>query len=213
MMTMRGTRRRAAATLAGITLAALVVAGTQWRADGGGPDPAPEREAAGARSVARPTAGQPAAAAAQQPAAAAQPPAREAAAAPSPVLEDGRHPVFLTGLDATARTLEFDLLQYLAEVPEHEPGPECGCDDDDHLRNESSRLRTLPVAPDAAAYVQGGPGGPGWEHVAFADLPAHLGPAGGGPPEALRIDSSLFWLTVRDGTIVAIEEEDPGQPG
>jgi hypothetical protein len=29
----------------------------------------------------------------------------------------------------------------------------------------------------------------------------------------VRIDSSLFWLTVRGGTIVAIEEEGPGQPG
>jgi hypothetical protein len=205
MMTMRRTRRRVAATLAGITLAALVVAVTQWPA-GGRSGPEPDGEAATPTAPRRPAATQPPA---TQGPAAAQPRAVAAVAAPSPVLEDGRHPVFLTGLDATARTLEFDLLQYLAEVPE---GAGCGCDDG-HVRNDSFRLRTLPVAPDTAADVQGGPDEPSRLQVAFADLPTYLGPAGGGPVEALRIDSSLFWLTVRGGAIVAIEEEGPGQPG
>lgn len=134
-------------------------------------------------------------------------PGTEAPAAP--VIEDGRHAVYLTGLDVGPRTIEFDVVQWLtgeearaaytADHPDDPGGPP----NDYYVVNENPRLRVLPVAGDATVTVL--------EHgfeptqIAFEDLPAFLA------DDALPDDRALwhdpFWLTVRGDTVTAIEEQ------
>jgi hypothetical protein len=136
---------------------------------------------------------------------------------PKPVLEDGRHAAFLTELDVAGSTVEFDVVQFLrgqdAEraYAERHPGEPSGVDNDYLLLNDSPRLRRLPVMPGAMVTVvfdpaaRGAPGGGccGPNPIALADLPAYLGPE----EEDGHLGYSLFWLTVHDDTVVAIEEQ------
>jgi hypothetical protein len=161
-------------------------------------------------------------------------PADQAPAAPAPgrsdgtdagseeaaSLEDGRHPVYLTGIDTTAGTLEFDVVQWFTgeaaieyveahedEYPDwYEAIEETGHlpYDDLMVVNENPRLRTLPVAPDTEVQVLQGPDHSYLPHtIDFAELPAHF--------EQLHYQLgefyTVFWLTVQDGDIVAIEEQ------
>jgi hypothetical protein len=50
-------------------------------------------------------------------------------------------------------------------------------------------------------------GGLGRRRISFDALPAYVGPSGGGEPGAIRLGSSMYWLTVHDDTVVAMEEE------
>jgi hypothetical protein len=50
-------------------------------------------------------------------------------------------------------------------------------------------------------------GGLGRRRISFDALSAYVGPSGGGEPGAIRLGSSMYWLTVHDDTVVAIEEE------
>lgn len=129
--------------------------------------------------------------------------------ATEPALEDGRHPVHLTGLDAGGGTVTFDLIQFLTgdeateayhrEVPD-DPGPP---PNDYWIVNDNPRLRELPVAADAAVTVLAD----GFEPraITLAELPAHL--AGDLSPEPERIWHNPFWLTVEGGTVTALEEQ------
>lgn len=135
-------------------------------------------------------------------------------------LEDGRHPVYLTGIDASAGTVEFDLIQWLTDdaavdyVEAHEdeyPGlydqiEETGTYPYDELVvNESPRLRTLPVAPDTQPMVLMQPDGSFVPRsIDFAELPAYFDES---PQHDGDISYFVFWLTVRDGEIVAMEEQ------
>jgi hypothetical protein len=129
-------------------------------------------------------------------------------------LEDGRHPAFLTELDGTARTVTFDLIQFLTgqeaadayaeDVPEDpDPGPP----NDYWIRNESSELRTLPIASDVTVSVirLGEPSGAEGVPWTLEELPAHLADQAGAPEG--QLGWSPFWLTVEDGVVVAIEEQ------
>lgn len=135
------------------------------------------------------------------------PPGSEAPAAP--VIEDGRHAVHLTGLAVEARTIEFDVIQWLTGEAAREAYTADHPDDpgyppnDYYIVNENPRLRVLPVADDVTVTVL--------EHgfepmqIAFEDLPAFL--AGDAFPDDQSLWHSPFWLTVRDDTITAIEEQ------
>jgi len=135
-------------------------------------------------------------------------------------LEDGRHPVYLTGIDTTAGTLEFDVVQWYSgdaaieyveahedEYPDlYEAIEETGAlpYDDLVIVNDNPRLRTLPVAPDTEAQVLQGPDHSYLPHtIDFAELPAHF------EQQHLQVGEfyTVFWLTVQDGEIVAIEEQ------
>jgi hypothetical protein len=127
----------------------------------------------------------------------------------APVLVDGRHPVFLTGLDAGGRTVEFDLIQWLTGEAAREAYTAAHPDDpgyppnDYFIVNDNPRLRVLPVAGDVTVTVL--------EHgfepmaIAFEELPAFVA------DDLVPGDASLwhnpFWLTVRDGTITDIDEQ------
>jgi hypothetical protein len=120
-----------------------------------------------------------------------------------PVLEDGRHPVFITALDSAARTVEFDLIQFLtgdeavaawdAAHPDQPGGPP----NDYFIVNENPRLRVLALANDVTVTVPSFEGGGlHAQAIPFDDLPARL--AGTTNP---------FWLTVENGTVTAIDEQ------
>ena len=140
-------------------------------------------------------------------------PAKVPAARPQPVLRDGRYPAFLTDVDAAGRTLQFDLVQYLgSEAAEQayaaaHPGAEgvCGCDPGP-IRNDSHRLRRIPVAAGLTVTLEGRGATLCGDHrtVAFGALADEL--ARGGSPDPARLTINGFWLTVRGGTIVALDD-------
>jgi hypothetical protein len=157
------------------------------------------------------------------PAAAAAPPAVHAPAAPAPtpapapdpILADGRHPAYLTAVDVTGGTVQFDVVQYLTgeaarEYAEHEYeeeyGEEIEYEYDSYTVNENPRLRSLPVAPGVAITVLRTADSSIDPHgIAFADLPAYLDGLPSNTPGVLG--SNVYWLTVRDDTVVAMEEQ------
>jgi hypothetical protein len=128
-----------------------------------------------------------------------------------PVLDDGHHPVFLIGIDMAARTVEFDLIQFLmddeATAAYHEDHPDDpgGPPNDYYIVNDNPRLRRLPVAENVQVTVLDWEGGFQPQVIAFADLRARL--AADLVPDDDRIWPSPFWLTVNDATITAIEEQ------
>jgi hypothetical protein len=128
-----------------------------------------------------------------------------------PVLEDGRHPVYLTDIDTAARTVEFDLIQFLtgdeatAAYTEDHPDDPGGPPNDYYVVNDNPRLRRLSVAENVQVTVLDWEGGFEPEVIAFADLPAQL--AADLVPDDDRIWPSPFWLSVNDDTITAIEEQ------
>jgi hypothetical protein len=128
------------------------------------------------------------------------------------VLADGRHPVYLTGLDVAERTVEFDLIQYLtgdeADAAFHDdsPGQSGGAPNDFYIVNDNPRLRTLPIARDVSVAVLGPPVSSTSAHViALEAFPDYL--AGDLVPADDRLWYNPFWLTVRAGEVVAIEEQ------
>ncbi len=147
-------------------------------------------------------------------AATAPPATAPSATAPSAaaVLEDGRHPVYLTALDSTARTVEFDLIQFLtgdeavvawdAAHPDEPGGPP----NDYFIVNENARLRVLPLADDVTVTVPSFEGdGLHAESIPFAELPDRL--AGNPMPGEGRLWPNPFWLTVENGTVTAMDEQ------
>ncbi|MFF5294272.1 hypothetical protein [Paractinoplanes globisporus] len=135
-------------------------------------------------------------------------------ASPTPVLADGRSPVYLTGLNAKGNTVTFDLIEFLtgdaakAEWQKEHPEQPDGPDDDYLIVNNNKKLRTLPVAAGAKCVVLATLGGTDTKTIAFADLPAFLKkqnkdltvPKG-------EIAVLPFWLTVKGGAVTKLEEQ------
>ncbi|HEX6570293.1 MAG TPA: hypothetical protein VF015_14065 [Acidimicrobiales bacterium] len=134
-------------------------------------------------------------------------------AAPTPseasVLADGRHPVFLTGLDVEGRTMEFDVIQWLTGEEAREAYTADHPDDpgyppnDYYIVNDNPRLRVLPVVGGVTVTVL--------EHgfepmdIAFEELPAFV--ADDLFPDDTSLWHNPFWLTVQDDVITDIEEQ------
>jgi hypothetical protein len=145
------------------------------------------------------------------PAAEGSPAAGESEAPTTAVLADGRHPVFFTGFDVAGSTVEFDLVQYLtgdeahayAEAHEDEYGDDYY---DQYVVNENPRLRTLPVAGDVEITVLQTAESTNSPHaITFRELPGYVGPDQGFATP--HLGANVFWLTVRDGSVVAIDEQ------
>jgi hypothetical protein len=141
------------------------------------------------------------------------------------VLEDGKHPVHLTGLDTAGGTLELDLVQWLTDDaatdyveahPDEYPGlydeiEELGSYPYDSLVvNENPRLRTLPLSdqPQVVVVYSEAAGYEVFPHtIELAELPGYLESHGGAVEVEGALSNSVFWLTVHGGEIVAIEEQ------
>ncbi|MFI5895157.1 hypothetical protein ACIA5D_34160 [Actinoplanes sp. NPDC051513] len=135
-------------------------------------------------------------------------------AAPSPVLPDGRSPVYLTGLDATKNTVTFDLIEFLtgeaakAEWKKQHPDQPDGPDNDYMIINNNTKLRTLPAAAGATCVVLATLGGTDTKTITFAALPAFLEKQNEGITiDAHHLSVLPFWLTVRRGSVVKLEEQ------
>ena len=130
------------------------------------------------------------------------------------ILADGRHPVYLTGLDTGASTVTFDLIEFLtgkeAEArwkKQHPNGPD-GPDNDYMIVNENSRQRTMPVAAGAKCTVLASLGGVDMTTVAFSGLPAFLKKQSEGMTvEKPNLALLPFWLTVEGGEVTRFEEQ------
>ena len=120
---------------------------------------------------------------------------------------NGRHIAKLTAFDESS--VSFDVVQFLTgeaakqafdeDTGSHEPP-----DNDYYIRNQNPLVRTLPVAGDVVIHVNnaGGypPSDPNNGHAVNAStLKSYVdaGPAKNG----------YFWLTIKDGTVTAIEEQ------
>lgn len=121
-------------------------------------------------------------------------------------LPDGRHPVFVTRVDAKGRTITFDLIRFYtgdaavkAAAADHQESPP---PNDYYIRNTNPRLRTLPVRPGApitvnvlAAESTGS---------ATKNITVTLDKLAGWFPNPIK---PMFWITVRGGTVTKINEQ------
>ncbi len=130
-------------------------------------------------------------------------------------LEDGRHPVFLTSVDVAARTLGFDVVQFLtgqeaidawqAAYPDDPEGPP----NDYFIVNENPRLRTAPVAGDATVMLVrlSEDSDADLDPGTFDELPAYLALSAPAPGDGSALSYSPFWLTIDAGAITGVEEQ------
>jgi multidrug efflux pump subunit AcrA (membrane-fusion protein) len=130
---------------------------------------------------------------------------------PDAAIEDGRHPAFLR--DVTADELVADVIQWLTGDAANEAAVEEGfieegdsVPNDYYIVNDNPMLRTLTIAPDVEVTLAT------WDceniptekRVSIERFVALFNGIGE------CIDNLLvnpYWLTVEDGTIVAIEEQ------
>jgi hypothetical protein len=122
------------------------------------------------------------------------------------VLADGRHPVYLKTVDPDRPTITFDLIQFFtgeaATKAAAEDGEESPPPNDYYIRNVNSRLRTLPVRPDAPITVNvlAAPStGSSTKDVSVTiDELATYFPNSGTAP---------FWITVAQGQVTKIAQQ------
>jgi hypothetical protein len=116
-------------------------------------------------------------------------------------LANGRHPVYLKTIDLTQRQITFDLIEFYRGQDakakwkqDHPTETEEPALNGYYIRNNNTKLRTLPLAEGAQAKVLAGDGSTEPVTVDLGDVTA---PYTGRP----------FWLTVFDGTVTMIEEQ------
>jgi hypothetical protein len=110
-------------------------------------------------------------------------------------------------VDAESRSVVADVVQWLtgdqarlayqADNPDDPDGPP----NDYYIRNEDPLLRTLEVAPDAEVGLVflTEDGDPDVDPATFEDLAGYVARDEG--------RAAVFWLTLRDGVVTAIEEQ------
>jgi hypothetical protein len=127
-----------------------------------------------------------------------------------PVLADGRHAAFLTGLDVGKRTLTFDKIDFLTGEAAKEaylkenPGETDGPPNDYMIVNNNPLVRTLPIADAATITIVDLTSGTlTSKKTTLAALPAYFASEKGGK----HLWHDPFWLTVKHGQITRIEEQ------
>jgi hypothetical protein len=121
----------------------------------------------------------------------------------APILPDGRSPVILKSVDVTNRTVTFDLIElYLGtqaavEWKKDHPGdPNVPPLNGHYIRNNNTKLRTLPVSADVVVKTLDPYGDPDpTATIAFEALPTYKSYHG------------IFWITVVGGTVTMFEEQ------
>jgi hypothetical protein len=125
---------------------------------------------------------------------------------PEPVIEDGRHFVFVK--KASDGSMTFDLAEFYtgdaANEIAGERGDEVPVPNDVYIVNDNPKLRTVPVADDAKIHVLK------WSvccdvivtltYDKFAGYVAH-------PTDDFHGTSSPYWIRVQGGEIVKIDEQ------
>jgi hypothetical protein len=118
------------------------------------------------------------------------------------VLADGRHPVYLKTVEPYRRKITFDLVQWYEgddaareAAKDHQESPP---PNDYYIRNSNPRLRTLPVLADATITVNQLTGSNQGVPVTLAKLSTWFPRTGPG---------LMFWITVRHGQVVAVNEQ------
>jgi hypothetical protein len=138
----------------------------------------------------------------------------EEGAGAAPVLPDGRHPVYLTGLDVAGRKVTFDLIQFLtgeeakkAWVAAHPDEPD-GPPNDYFIVNQNPKLRTMDFAePVTVVIVDMSGGGVGSKEISLAALPARLVETTPAEAGDKRLSYNPYWLTVAHNKVTRIEEQ------
>lgn len=139
-------------------------------------------------------------------------PEPEAAPADPALLEDGRHPAYLHAIDVDGRTITVDVIQFLtgqaaveAYQADHPDDPD-GPPNDYYILNVNPRLRTLPVAVDVTVELVRlhENGDADLDPATWEELPSYLALT---PPDDARLSWNPHWLTVRDGQVIALEEQ------
>jgi len=132
--------------------------------------------------------------------------------APSPILSEGRSFGYIKSVDAGGLTLVFDLAQFFtgeaANVAARQDGvigPGETIDNDAYIRNVNPKLRTVPISPGVTISIVH------WTSCCdsiASDLTtfSHAFP-GPGPTDDYHGPNSGYWLTVKNGVIVKIEEQ------
>lgn len=127
-------------------------------------------------------------------------------AEPTGAIADGRHPVYLTGIDLDADTITVDVVQFFTgsaatQAATEDRAPEVPPPNDYWVRNRNSLVRTLSLAPDAtitvntlAAQETGN---------SRKDLAVPLRKLAAYPD----VKGQLFWLTVSGGTVTVLAEQ------
>lgn len=131
----------------------------------------------------------------------------------APVLANGRHCAFMTGLDARSRKLTFDVVQWLtgdeadaAFHRDHPEAPDVGVPNGFYIVNANPRLRTLTVGPGAVVSVLVPMYGSTQQTIRFSALPGHLA-ANDLDPDDGKLWHNPFWLTVHNDRITSIVEQ------
>jgi hypothetical protein len=126
--------------------------------------------------------------------------------APPPVIEEGRHFVFVKR--TRGAMLTFDLAEFYsgdeANQIAEERGDEVPVPNDVYIVNDNPKLRTVSVADDAAVDVYD------WSRccdeytrVSFEDFASYVAD----PTDDFHGSSSPYWIRMRAGEIVKIEEQ------
>ena len=132
-------------------------------------------------------------------------------------LPDGRSFGFIRSVDARARTISFDLAEFLegdeADEAYREDSGLSGdeeVENDYYVRNQNPRLRTLEVAEDAKIRVVGDPPDTvegSWDDFAAAFSSDEIQPFNDDGSASYRGANGRYWITVADGSVVSIEEQ------
>lgn len=125
---------------------------------------------------------------------------------PSETLSDGRHPAYLTALDAQTGRVTFDLVQFFTGTAATQAATEDGAAEvpppnDYWVRNRNSLLRTLTLSYNATITVNTLAA----EETGNSrkDVTVTLAKLASYPSLANR----LFWVTVSDGAITMLTEQ------
>lgn len=129
-------------------------------------------------------------------------------------LEDGRHFGFIESVDADGMTLVLDLAYFLTGEEANEAAADRGLEvpvpNDYYVVNDNPRLRTLPLSPDLRIRLID------WNRCCDLTLDGDLGSFGTAiaEEELLAVGDALYngawspyWLEIREGRVVLIEEQ------
>jgi spore germination protein GerM len=121
-------------------------------------------------------------------------------------LADGRYPVLVKSVDAAHRTMLVDVVEFFtgaaaARAAAQDHAPDVPPPNDYWIRNSSTQLRRLPIAPGAVITVN--TLGASWSGSAVKNVRVTLSRLA-----ALKgLDGSLFWITLDHGQVTRIAQQ------